>query len=494
MLVSLERNIKICHNSFPYWVNPQSIEQSMDSKEFNILGKTINRVFSSNYLTESSFIVIVIVVLFILITAAVCIKRCQHSASISRWSHGEIQPFLRSTCPDIHQTTASGILQAFPIPTPDSIVFDGLTTIQSPRRSQDVAITIEDKSRLSDISPWLANCNKHYTKIQASDACGLKNLGNLCYVNSALQCLYHTRSFVKLILNLQEQPSCPLPSITLSFRQLITQMQFIANGPASAHEIKVQIAELNRRFSGTDQQDSHEFLTVLLEALHDEWLDHYQNSSIGQLIHGIVRSTVICPICEREIKTDESFISLPLPIYGLAVSNSDVGISQKMMGNIMDFFNNSMQGSVTLHDCFENFLAREQLGTNGQWFCQKCQRLTDATKKLDFDQLPQVLILQLKRFTYNLSDNMKITTKVSFGEVLDLQEFISDHDTHQTGKYNLVAVLVHTGTLASGHYTTFARHLKRRCWYHFDDERVRPASLDEALASDAYVLFYERQN
>ncbi|CAF3402036.1 unnamed protein product [Rotaria sp. Silwood2] len=136
----------------------------------------------------------------------------------------------------------------------------------------------------------------------------------------------------------------------------------------------------------------------------------------------------------------------------------------------------------------------EQLGPNGQWFCQNCQKPTDAIKKLDLFQLPGVLILQLKRFTYDLTDDTKITTKIHVQEVLDLGRFLKKNDMTQHAIYDLVAVLTHTGTLASGHYTTFARHLTNSGWHHFNDRHVRQASLSEVLTSDTYVLVYERQH
>ena len=241
-----------------------------------------------------------------------------------------------------------------------------------------------------------------------------------------------------------------------------------------------------------NQQDSHEFLTVLREALHDELMNNYHNPSIGQLVHGTIGSTVKCLTCEHEIKTDESFISLPLPIHRSTASNSIFDSIQNIIEKSKNFFAYETEKDVTLYECLENLLSNEQLGANGQWFCHNCHGLTDATKKLDLHLLPQVLILQLKRFTYDLTNNSKITTKVQIEEVLNLEKFVPNNHTNQSTKYNLVAVLVHIGTLASGHYTTFARHLDNHYWYHFNDKHVRLASLNEVITSDAYVLVYER--
>uniref|UniRef100_A0A8C2EI66 Ubiquitin carboxyl-terminal hydrolase 30 n=1 Tax=Cyprinus carpio TaxID=7962 RepID=A0A8C2EI66_CYPCA len=66
--------------------------------------------------------------------------------------------------------------------------------------------------------------------------------------------------------------------------------------------------------------------------------------------------------------------------------------------------------------------------------------------------------------------------------------------------FRLTAVLVHHGDMHSGHFVTY-----RRCpatprgtspfssqWLWVSDDSVRKASLQEALSSSAYLLFYER--
>ncbi|CAF4585017.1 unnamed protein product, partial [Rotaria sp. Silwood2] len=384
--------------------------------------------------------------------------------------------------------------QTLPVANLHEAVIDTPTAISSPMQSQDTINAAEFDPPLYNIVQRVIGSIKHYQKQQESGGCGLENRGHSCYINSALQCLCHIRLFVEIILNLPEQRSAQLPPITSAYRRLLTEMQSTLEGSTSAHEVKTCISELNRRFAGTDEQDSHEFLTVLIEALHDELMDNYQNSSIGDLMHGTVRSTVKCLVCEEETKTDDSFLSLPLSIYRSDATSFGFDTIKNILAKSMALFSYAIQNDPTLYDCFENLLAMEQLGPNGQWFCQNCQKPTDAIKKLDLFQLPRVLILQLKRFTYDLTDDTKITTKIHVQEVLDLGQFLKKNDMTQHAIYDLVAVLTHTGTLASGHYMTFARHLSNSGWHHFNDQHVRQASLSEVLTSDTYVLVYERQH
>ncbi|XP_010894675.1 ubiquitin carboxyl-terminal hydrolase 30 isoform X2 [Esox lucius] len=66
--------------------------------------------------------------------------------------------------------------------------------------------------------------------------------------------------------------------------------------------------------------------------------------------------------------------------------------------------------------------------------------------------------------------------------------------------FQLMAVLVHHGDMHSGHFVTYRRCPPLSCspppfssqWLWVSDDSVRKASLQEALSSNAYLLFYER--
>ena len=58
--------------------------------------------------------------------------------------------------------------------------------------------------------------------------------------------------------------------------------------------------------------------------------------------------------------------------------------------------------------------------------------------------------------------------------------------------YDLFTVVVHEGSLTSGHYTNYSRWKQQ--WYRFDDDKVTPASVAQVLNAKAYQLFYLRRS
>ena len=59
-------------------------------------------------------------------------------------------------------------------------------------------------------------------------------------------------------------------------------------------------------------------------------------------------------------------------------------------------------------------------------------------------------------------------------------------------KYVLFAVINHIGTLDAGHYTSYIRQ-HSNLWFHCNDHQILPASINNVLDSEGYLLFYHKQ-
>merc|ERR1739842_152763 len=59
-------------------------------------------------------------------------------------------------------------------------------------------------------------------------------------------------------------------------------------------------------------------------------------------------------------------------------------------------------------------------------------------------------------------------------------------------KYVLFAVINHIGTLDAGHYTSYIRQ-HSNLWFHCNDHQILPASINQVLDSEGYLLFYHKQ-
>ncbi|XWS59355.1 hypothetical protein CRYUN_Cryun08bG0114400 [Craigia yunnanensis] len=148
--------------------------------------------------------------------------------------------------------------------------------------------------------------------------------------------------------------------------------------------------------------------------------------------------------------------------------------------------------SISLYKCLEGFLQEEPLGPDDMWYCSRCKKPRQASKKLDLWRLPEILVIHLKRFSYSRFFKNKLETYVDFPiRDLNLSNYISHIDSQFSNCYQLYAISNHYGVMGGGHYTAFVDHGHGR-WYEFEDDRVFPVNEDRIKTSAAYVLFYRR--
>ena len=338
---------------------------------------------------------------------------------------------------------------------------------------------------------------------------GLRNLGNTCYMNSALQCLSMTIPLADYFLNEGHKHELhvhnPLGSkgkLVQAFAKLVRTVWIEA--PASRiirpTSFKNELEGFAPQFQGNCQHDAQEFLSILLDGIHedlnrvkkkpyieykdcdgsndakdaaDAWRSYLQRdkSVVVDIFQGQLRNCLKCLHCGHQNIRFEAVMYLSLPIDKTCKS---------------------------LDDCLRLFLKEERLTGENQWYCSKCQTHRDATKKIDLWILPPILIVHFKRFRTN--DFGLVASKNNAAISFPIQDwmvgsFIKNKDSHAP-RYDLYAVANHVGQMGQGHYWAAAKHRMDDQWYEFNDSTTR--LLDESdverIKSSAYLLFYNRVN
>ena len=60
--------------------------------------------------------------------------------------------------------------------------------------------------------------------------------------------------------------------------------------------------------------------------------------------------------------------------------------------------------------------------------------------------------------------------------------------------FDLTGVICHHGSAGGGHYTAYALNHLDYEWYEFDDSTVSKVDAGAVMNSEAYVLFYRKNN
>ncbi|RNJ57510.1 Ubiquitin carboxyl-terminal hydrolase 34 [Verticillium nonalfalfae] len=186
-----------------------------------------------------------------------------------------------------------------------------------------------------------------------------------------------------------------------------------------------------------------------------------------------------------------------------------------------------IKGKTTLLDSLRDYVDGEIMEGENKYKCSTCDRHVDAVKRACLKDIPDNLIFHLKRFDFNLRTltRSKINDYFSFPNRIDMRPYTVEYlnqesPTSEEDVFELVGVLVHSGTAESGHYYSYIRERPSTAdletWLEFNDEAVSTwdaAQLEAAtfggpdtnqvndansVAYDksysAYMLFYQRSS
>jgi len=176
------------------------------------------------------------------------------------------------------------------------------------------------------------------------------------YINAIVQCLCHTEEIASYILgktyeidmrNIKNAIIDNTQSVNFKVTKIFIQIfQTLWNNSSNTtskilYDFKSIIANLNKQYSGNEQNDAQEFLSFFINTIHDElnlsniqryrqqnklsissdlthraWLEYIDanQSIITSIFSAQLHSTLCCNQCKKESQTFEPYLFLSLPI------------------------------------------------------------------------------------------------------------------------------------------------------------------------------------
>ncbi|KAJ5949365.1 hypothetical protein N7454_000949 [Penicillium verhagenii] len=324
---------------------------------------------------------------------------------------------------------------------------------------------------------WIADpTSEAYVKTNAyknpcsrRGARGVWNMGQTCYQSVILQALLHDQTLNAYFLagghdiHTCERNFCMACATTEVFMEFNSGEKTDA---VSAATLLYHGWGVSRDMAGYRQQDAHEYFQFLVNALHAATPGHSESHDtkcecfFHRTFYGELQSSVMCHKCGKTTNTFDPMADLSLDVQ---LQNK-----KRKMGP------RTSSTPATLTGCLDNFTAR-------------------ASKRLQIRKLPSILCMHLKRYEHNSSSSEKMHGHIDFPLSLNMLPYTIKKDKERVDTsqyiYDLSTVVVHQGSMDSGHYYAYTRLICDK-WVLMDDNKVTVVSIAEVLRQDAYLLFY----
>ena len=332
---------------------------------------------------------------------------------------------------------------------------------------------------------------------------GLANIGNTCYLNSAIQALRHSTLLTDYLCSsawlTHRHPERKGYNLTGETAALLTTMKTARDTivPSKFAREFISFAHtFNEDIVYGAQADAAEAIQILLDGLHtqqsrevsmtirgaaktpetaeymrslESWATFFRKeySTIVDSFYGQTQTRIICTDCNETSTRYEPWSVLKLPIPGA----DKVGAP-----------------APNLQQCIAAAFATETLD---DYTCDKCKKRGVARIEHRISRLPRNLIISLKRFT---NQGAKVRARIDYNpQDIPFTEWnawptlLPEKDTH----YRSFAMIDHLGSMMGGHYMMRGRI--RDSWTIYDDQQTHPSPVGGAATSDTYMLFLERR-
>ena len=312
---------------------------------------------------------------------------------------------------------------------------------------------------------------------------GLRNSGATCYLNSTLQQFFMLRPFrdeITVIPHLQ-------PGVTAEVAKLLLKLQYSAKPYIQTKGLcGVYLNWDGEPINPREQMDVEEFLGGLLTKMEEELRPLGCADKVQRTFQSTTVNTIrgLAP-CTHQSKRDETHFTIPIEV----------------------------KNKRSVRESLETLIQKETMEGDSAYSCELCGCKVTAEKYQRFRDLPEVLVLALRRFEYSveLGRRKKINDYFEFEEELDMAAYMEGADMMSMKSlrkspntlYSLTGIVLHIGEAEAGHYIALAKEENR--WIQFNDTQIsviedrerREMAVGQQegqfAQTSAYLLIYQKQ-
>jgi ubiquitin carboxyl-terminal hydrolase 2/21 len=306
----------------------------------------------------------------------------------------------------------------------------------------------------------------------------LDNLGNTCYFNTAIQCMFSSEKFITSLYNSESEEL-----IVKLFRNMIQRIISDSKKDTLNQILKNVIVYMNHEIKIMElfeQNDLCEFVMCWFDLLHKATkVDYDENKhSTHDIIQRVTRSSMndkmikLSDLCERHMKkeykkTKYSFVCKEL--NSMIISQIKCGCG-KLWTNyeLHNHLQLDIHNKLDIYECIESYVKSIYFNDPAEehtteWTCDSCKQKHKSKKSIAFWNLANTFVIFLKRFNMVADGSnangfrfVKDNTNIEIPTLLDMSPFVINA-RYTNNKFKLLSVGCHIGRMNGGHYYSVLR-------------------------------------
>jgi ubiquitin carboxyl-terminal hydrolase 8 len=330
---------------------------------------------------------------------------------------------------------------------------------------------------------------------------GLANLGNTCFMNSCVQILSHTyelNNFLNLQTYKKKLKNINESALLIEWDNLRTMMwsENCIISPGKFVKTIQKLAQLKQIdiFTGYAQNDVAEFLLFMIDCFHTSLSREVVMSIDGNVENSTDEMATKCFKMVQKMFSKE-YSEIWNMFYGIHVSQIiSLETHEVLSSSPEPYFMINLpipadNKKPSLEDCFDLYVAGEILDGENAWYNEATQQKQNIQKRISYWSLPNVLVIDIKRFNFQ---NRKNQILVTFPlDDFNLSKYVVGYQKNSY-IYDLYGICNHGGGVYGGHYTAFVKNANGK-WYEFNDTHVTEVNVEQLITPKAYCFFYRKK-